>query len=93
MKKKARIIILVIVITIILGLFPNPIVFTAGPVNKSYKPIIPLPIYEVKEWHVNNIKPHADLNKPDEQFVKKITGVEVFVFGIEVYDGRSVEYY
>ena len=39
------------------------------------------------------MKPHTNPDKPDEQFVKKITGVEVFIFGIEVYDGRNVEYY
>lgn len=94
MKKKTRIVILVIIIiTILLGLLPNPLAFPTGPVSKSYKPIIPLPIYEVKEWHEYNVKPHTDSNEPDEQLVKTITGVEVYIFGIEVYDGRNIEYF
>lgn len=33
------------------------------------------------------MKPHTNPDKTDEQFVKMITGVEVFIFEIEVYDG------
>lgn len=95
MKKIVGIIILVAVIVLsILCVIPNPLnsAKAADGGTRIYSPI--LPIYVIYDWNKVKIEPHSGLQGSEsesgsgESNGKTVMGKQIFIFGIEVYDGR-----
>lgn len=91
MKKSVGIIILVAVLVFsIFCIIPNPLnsAKAADGGTRIYSPI--LPIYVIYDWNKISIEPHSGLqgSESGESNGKTVMGKQIFIFGIEVYDGR-----
>ena len=90
--RKRFIIALIAIVTVVLAvlcLIPSPLneakAADGGP--KIHSPV--LPVYTVVDWNKIEIAPHNP-DGPDANASRGKTtkGIQVFIFGISVYDGR-----
>jgi hypothetical protein len=80
---------IVIVVLAVLCLIPSPLneAKAADGGTKVYSPV--LPVYTVVDWNHIEIAPHNPEGPEANMSNGKTTkGIQVFVFGVSVYDGR-----
>ena len=89
MRKRFIIILIVAIILAVLCIIPSPLnnAKSSDGGTRRYSPL--LPVYTVVDWNRVYIKQH-DPNNPDSNASNGETtkGIQVFIFGISVYDGR-----
>ncbi len=89
MRKRNIIGLLASVVLAILCLIPSPLnaAKAADGGTRMYSPI--LPVYKVIDWNKIEITPH-NTDVPEANVSNGITtkGIQIFLFGISVYDGR-----
>ena len=85
--------VVVLVAVLVFSIFciiPNPLnsAKAADGGTRIYSPI--LPIYVIYDWNKVSIEPHSGLqgSESGESNGKTVMGKQIFIFGIEIYDGR-----
>lgn len=87
MRKRFVVALITAVVLAVFCAIPSPLnnaVSTDGG-TRVYSPI--LPVYKVVDWNKIHIK---ELD-PDDSNGETTKGIQVFIFGISVYDGRYTE--
>ena len=89
MRKRYIIGLIAAVVLAVLCLIPSPLnaAKAADGGTRRYSPL--LPVYSVVDWNKIEIAPHNP-DGPDANASggKTTKGIQVFIFGISVYDGR-----
>ncbi|SCW26535.1 hypothetical protein SAMN02910456_00100 [Ruminococcaceae bacterium YRB3002] len=89
MRRRYLIGLLVVVVLAVLCLIPSPLnaAKAADGGTRMYSPV--LPIYKVVDWNKIEIAQH-DPDGPDANTSngKTTKGIQVFIFGMSIYDGR-----
>lgn len=87
MRKRFIVILIAAVVLAVLCAIPSPLNYAKAADGGTcvYSPV--LPVYKVVDWNKIHIREH-DPDGPDGSNGETTKGIQVFVFGISVYDGR-----